>query len=548
YVDITVNPFEQVTVTQSLTLRSYKDIDSYMQQLFEGYSVYLKVNETLEQGDMLYRSSLLHSALRNSCKDYLIASVVFILLTLAVTVFLCIISGKRKDGSIKLTFFDKIPFIINLAITGFLGVGTLGIAYMLIEEYTRVLTPTYNDIYYYNGTIQPYFFYKLSAVFIVLCVLVLIVFILYIVRNVKAKTLKDRFILPKITKFLSAKIKRLNEASNVLKHKSKYIVFLIFLCALFLMLTTLLCMVFDGAVLILIVNIIATILVTLYALMYASNVITLSEAAKKLKNGDLDININPEKFVPQLRQFASDLIESKIAIEKAVEDAVKGERLKTELITNVSHDLKTPLTSIINYVSLLKMCEIENPDAKGYIDILDEKSNKLKRLIEDLVEASKATSGNIKMTFSTVKLNEMALQMVGENSDVLESAGLESILTQKDEDIFVKADSQHTYRIFENLFSNVKKYSQSGTRVYIDIYKENGYGVFSVKNVSRERLNISPDELTERFVRGDNSRTTSGSGLGLSIAKDFTELQNGIFEIVIDGDMFKVNVKLPLAK
>ena len=314
------------------------------------------------------------------------------------------------------------------------------------------------------------------------------------------------------------------------------------------MLTTLLCMVFDGAVLILIVNIIATILVTLYALMYASNVITLSEAAKKLKNGDLDININPEKFVPQLRQFASDLIESKIAIEKAVEDAVKGERLKTELITNVSHDLKTPLTSIINYVSLLKMCEIENPDAKGYIDILDEKSNKLKRLIEDLVEASKATSGNIKMTFSTVKLNEMALQMVGENSDVLESAGLESILTQKDEDIFVNADSQHTYRIFENLFSNVKKYSQSGTRVYIDIYKENGYGVFSVKNVSRERLNISPDELTERFVRGDNSRTTSGSGLGLSIAKDFTELQNGIFEIVIDGDMFKVNVKLPLAK
>lgn len=548
YVDTTVNPFEQKAVTQTLPNSSYKDIDSYMQQLFEGYSVYLKVNETLEQGDMLYRSSQLHSELSNSCKDYLIASVVFILLTLAVTVFLCIMSGKRKDGSIKLIFFDKIPFIINLALAGFLVIGSMGIAYMFIDEFTCVLTPTYNVVYYYNGTIQPYFFYKLSAVFTALSVLVLIAFILYIVRNVKAKTLKDRFILPKLAKFLSAKIKQLNEASNVLKHKSKYIVFLIFLCALFLMLTTFLCMVYDGAVLILIVNIIATILITLYALMYASNVITLSEATKKLKNGDLDISINPKKFVPQLRQFAFDLIESKNAIEKAVEDAVKGERLKTELITNVSHDLKTPLTSIINYVSLLKMCEIENEDAKGYIDILDEKSNKLKRLIEDLVEASKATSGNIKMTFSTVKLNEMALQMVGENSDVLESAGLESILTQKDEDIFVKADSQHTYRIFENLFSNVKKYSQSGTRVYIDIYKENGYGVFSVKNVSRERLNISPDELTERFVRGDNSRTTSGSGLGLSIAKDFTELQNGIFEIVIDGDMFKVNVKLPLAK
>lgn len=194
----------------------------------------------------------------------------------------------------------------------------------------------------------------------------------------------------------------------------------------------------------------------------------------------------------------------------------------------------------------MKLCKIEGEDENKYLDILDEKSTKLKRLIEDLTEASKASSGNIKMTVDTVNLNELALQAVGENNDVLENVGLEIVVSQKDNDLFVKADSQHTFRIFDNLFSNVKKYALSGTRVYVDVYKESGYGVFSVKNISKDKLNINPDEITERFVRGDNSRTTEGSGLGLSIARSFTELQNGTFSIEIDGDLFKVTVKLPI--
>jgi signal transduction histidine kinase len=265
-----------------------------------------------------------------------------------------------------------------------------------------------------------------------------------------------------------------------------------------------------------------------------------------MKNGNLDINLDSTKFVFPLKDFARNLNECRDSIEKAVGEALKGERLKTELITNVSHDLKTPLTSIINYVSLLKLCNIEGEDENKYLDILDEKSTKLKRLIEDLTEASKASSGNIKMIVDTVNLNELALQAVGENNDVLENVGLEIILSQKDNELFVKADSQHTFRIFDNLFSNVKKYALSGTRVYVDVYKENGFGVFSIKNISKDKLNINPDEITERFVRGDNSRTTEGSGLGLSIARSFTELQNGIFEIQIDGDLFKVTIKLPI--
>ena len=150
------------------------------------------------------------------------------------------------------------------------------------------------------------------------------------------------------------------------------------------------------------------------------------------------------------------------------------------------------------------------------------------------------------MNLSVVNLNELALQAVGENSDVLENAGLDLVLTERDTDIFVNADSQHTFRIIDNLFSNARKYSLPGTRVYVDVYKENNYGVFSIKNISKEKLNINPDELTERFVRGDNSRTTDGSGLGLSIAQSFAELQNGIFNISIDGDMFKATIKLLL--
>ena len=266
-----------------------------------------------------------------------------------------------------------------------------------------------------------------------------------------------------------------------------------------------------------------------------------------MKNGDLNINLQPQKFIFPLKDFAFNLNQCRDSIENAVKDAIKGEKLKTELITNVSHDLKTPLTSIINYISLLKLCDIQGENENKYLDIIDEKSNKLQRLIEDLTEASKASSGNIKMNPEVVSLNELSLQAVGENNDVLENAGFDIVLTQKNDDLFVMADSKRTFRIFDNLFSNVKKYALPGTRVYVDVYKDGTYGVFSIKNISKDKLNISADEITERFVRGDNSRTSEGSGLGLSIARSFTELQGGIFFIEIDGDLFKVSVKLPSA-
>ena len=223
----------------------------------------------------------------------------------------------------------------------------------------------------------------------------------------------------------------------------------------------------------------------------------------------------------------------------AVETAVKGERLKAELITNVSHDLKTPLTSIVNYVFAPAQRRVRRA-ANEYIKILKEKSNRLKALIDDLMEASKVSTGNIKINLSPVNLYELAMQISGEHSDVLEEKGIDIIIAKPEVEPIVWADSQQTWRIIENLFSNVKKYTMPGTRVYVDTTIENGYGCFSIKNISADALNIPAEELTQRFVRNDEARSGEGSGLGLSIAESLCKLQKGEFSITIDGDLFKL--------
>ena len=224
----------------------------------------------------------------------------------------------------------------------------------------------------------------------------------------------------------------------------------------------------------------------------------------------------------------------------AIEQSLKSERLKTELITNVSHDIKTPLTSIINYVDLLKKEDIKDEKIKEYIDILDVKSQRLKKLTEDLVEASKASSGNVKLNIESINIKELINQTIGEFKDRLESRNLQIETDMPHEDVRIDADNRYMYRIMENLFSNISKYAQENSRVYIDVKKTNKKVNISIKNISKDRLNISSEELMQRFVRGDKSRYTEGSGLGLSIAKSLTELQKGRFDIIIDGDLFKV--------
>ena len=228
-------------------------------------------------------------------------------------------------------------------------------------------------------------------------------------------------------------------------------------------------------------------------------------------------------------------------MKAAVQEQMKSERLKADLITNVSHDIKTPLTSIINYVDLLKRENIENEKAKDYIRVLDEKSQRLKQLTEDLVEASKISSGNIKLEFMNLNLNELVQQVNGEFAERFEGRNLDLICILQPEPLLIRADSRRIWRVLENLYVNVCKYAMPGTRVYVDAIKKDGIQL-SIKNISENPLNFQADELTERFIRGDVSRSTEGSGLGLSIAKNLTVLQHGSFNIYLDGDLFKVTI------
>ena len=270
----------------------------------------------------------------------------------------------------------------------------------------------------------------------------------------------------------------------------------------------------------------------------------LLKGAKEIAEGQFDRKVDLGNTVPVLTEMADTINSMGEGLEKAVAASVQSERLKTELITNVSHDLKTPLTSIISYIDLLKAEEIDNKVACEYINILDERSHRLKLLVEDLVEASKVVTGNVKAQIDTLRLDELVGQAIGEYLDRIENSGLEIIYSDVEE-VYIDGDGRHMWRIVENLLSNVCKYAMPQTRVYIQVTHQDEFGCLIIKNISKDALNVKADELTERFVRGDVSRSTEGSGLGLAITQSLVTLQKGELDIHIDGDLFKVEIRMP---
>ena len=274
----------------------------------------------------------------------------------------------------------------------------------------------------------------------------------------------------------------------------------------------------------------------------------LLTAGQKLAAGDESCVVDTAKLYGPFREHGENLNTIRNGVSLAVEARMRSEHFRTELITNVSHDIKTPLTSIINYVDLLGKEKPENEKMREYIDVLQRQSARLKKLIDDLLEASKASTGNMTVNAEPCDVGVLLDQTLGEYGEKLNAAGLEPVLTKPEKPVIIMADGRHMWRIFDNLLNNICKYSQRGTRVYLEVCERDGKAVVTFRNISSRQLNISSDELMERFVRGDSSRNTEGSGLGLNIAQSLAQLQKGTMELTVDGDLFKVTLTFDVVK
>ena len=450
-----------------------------------------------------------------------------------ISILYLIISIGHESGKdeIILNDFDKIYIEIILGVCG-----------AIFVYFSNML----NDLSWYKpqGMVAEYTLLIEITIYIILYTLGAIIFNTFL-KRIKAKTIFKSsliaillvWLLKKgivVFKFLKKKITLMFEARTVAQK--------IIIVTLIYSLIALASILLFGPIG---VGVTLAILIYFFIMMLeqATSYARIEKQLKLIYEGNHNDKLDPDDFNKMFKNSIEYLNDISSGFENAISEGVKSERLKTELITNVSHDIKTPLTSIINYVDLLSKENIDNEKVKEYIDVLDNKAHRLKKLTEDLVEASKASSGSVKLNIEKINIKELIKQTTGEFEDKFNDKKLEIIYDIPNEDVYINADSRYMYRIIENLFSNIYKYALEDSRVYIDIIKNNGIVKIAMKNISKERLNITSEELMQRFVRGDKSRTTEGSGLGLSISKSLTELQEGKFDLIIDGDLFKVDLE-----
>lgn len=522
----------------------------------KGWDIYIGLNDTLVSGiDEFSAIRKQFETAKRELPIYLALAGGSLLLALAITIYLIAASGRRADrDDIVLIWTDRIPNDLHLLLAAALAsIGISGAA------------GTLSSLWSSDDPARNLWMWGTVALAVAVTG-VLLEWVMSAARNVKRRQYWRDTLVVKLLRLMRKGWRRFRKALRnvredirehaVPKHKLENLrtsILLLFvgylLINVILIAITMLGAVNGGALVFLFLGV-TTALFNIFVLISIwKSVIALDQimtAVAKTRQGDLSYPLQTARMPRLLRTFGEDVVCMQDGMRAAVDEAIKGEHMKTELITNVSHDLKTPLTAIVNYVDLLKKCDISDEAAQGYIGVLEEKSERLKHLIEDLVEASKATTGNIQLNFIKVNLYELAIQAIGESEDAMEAAGLTVRLNTPEREPILRADSQKTWRIIDNLISNVKKYAMPGTRVYIDVGEEDGYGLFSIKNISRDPLDVPVEALTQRFVRGDASRSTEGSGLGLSIAQSLCELQQGTLDISLDGDLFKVKVRIPL--
>ena len=366
---------------------------------------------------------------------------------------------------------------------------------------------------------------------------------LSLVRRIKAGTLWKNSLIRKVLKWIGKCSGKLADFARAFSRNTaeKIKVLLVGGAFLFLQFLIIGC-IFGGAEVFLLALMAVDVAAMIFVIRKADGLDLIMDGLKKISDGELQYKIKTDTLTGKQKVMAEYINNIGGGLDAAVENSLKKERMQTELITNVSHDLKTPLTSIINYVDLMKRENPTDPKIQEYLRILDEKSQRLKVLTEDVVEASKASTGNIKLEMNDIDFVEMVQQVIGEFEEKFQEKNLTMMVHFTDEPSIIYADGQRMWRVLENVFGNVVKYAMEGTRVYAEISNRNKKVTFSLKNISAQPLNISADELTERFIRGDVARNTEGSGLGLSIAKSLTELQGGEFKLYLDGDLFKVMI------
>lgn len=484
----------------------------------QSISIYIWMPQEIKKGDVVYEN--LKRVEININRFYLSCGSFIMFIILAI---LCLVSLSKNKSKINI-IEDIVNKIKVWPIEAKVGIGILGWI-------------SWNTTYiYYNANNYIRRLNLISVIWTSLALLIYYVLIRVIIINYNERTLFKNNITIKCWNYLSEIMTRSSLIKTFLIMSGLYVI-----SGLLLFVVSGILSIFPIGILIGIILTIIYIVIFIKELIYLDKIIIGSKAATE---GKLNCNIE-EKGRGHLRELAHDINNIRDGLRKSIESEMKSENMKTELITNVSHDLKTPLTSIINYIDLLKRENIESETAKDYINILDKKSQRLKVLIDDLFEASKATSGAMELNITKIDIVQLLKQSLGENDERFKNSNLSVKLDIPDTKIFINGDGQRLYRVFENLISNIVKYSLSNTRVYIQMYVDDENKVVIImRNISAYELDFCANEITNRFKRGDSSRSTEGSGLGLAIAKSIVELHGGKFNIEVDGDLFKSIIKL----
>lgn len=508
-----------------------RGLDSYF---FEGYNtqmywplenvvLVIGVDTQLSAADDLYDAKIEYQKLHPWIMVSMVGSLIGLMGWILTLVYLTLAAGHREgDGEINLNIVDKIK--TEIVIAGFV---------LLVSELVMLLSQLGKREWDVSGLLVA------SGTICFMIDVLFLIFYLSMVRRLKAEIMWENSLVCWLGKGLE----------KTFRERTVTVQILIAFAAHMLVCFVLAEGAFHyGSSICLILLLIFSAAEAYLLLRTGVERYRIMQGVEQITRGDLEAKMDLEEFHGENRELAEAINNIGAGLLHAVDDSTKNERMKADLITNVSHDIKTPLTSIINYVNLIKMEPIENERAKNYIQILDEKSQRLKQLTEDLVEASRVSSGNVKLDIQTIDLVELVCQTGGEFNEKFENKELTIVTKLPHDAVLIRADGRHLYRAIENLYNNVAKYALENTRVYVEVQVTDQKAVFSIKNVSERSLaleNSNVDDLTERFIRGDTSRTTEGSGLGLSIAKSLTVLMGGEFQVSVDGDLFKAKIVFP---